>query len=384
MSSVVSSVLGGVTGNSGGAGLGYNAKGASIQTPVTTQQATDAYNTSQNALTQQQNLLQALQAQNGINNQSNVYNQLQGITNGTGYNPALAQLAQATSANTANQAALMAGQRGSSANAGLIARQAAQQGAANQQASAGQAATLQAQQSLGALGQMGNLATQQVGQQQNATTGLNQYSQGEQSNLLNSIAGQNQANVAMQSNINNANEGISAIAAQGQLNLLGGLTNAVGGGLSATSSPTSFLGGAAKSLVPAAKAEGGMIEEPGTSKLNQPVSFAGKYLSQNQTPMMAKGGKVPALLSPGEIYLPPEKAKQVAQKGKDPLSGKKVPGKPKYPGNDYRNDTYPTTLQEGGVVIPNAVLQSKNPKQNAANFVEAIMAKKHLKRKSNV
>jgi hypothetical protein len=81
-------------------------------------------------------------------------------------------LSQATGANTANQAALMAGQRGSGANAGLMARQAAQQGAANQQNSAGQAATMQANQSLNALNSMGSLATSQANQQANATQGV--------------------------------------------------------------------------------------------------------------------------------------------------------------------------------------------------------------------
>jgi hypothetical protein len=92
--------------------------------------------------------------------------------------------------------------------------------------------------------------------------------------------------------------------------------------------------------------------------------------------LAAKGGKVPALLSPGETYLPPDKVKKVAKEGKNPLKeGKKVPGKPKHPGNDYRNDTYKTTLKEGGIVIPNSVMQSDDPAGNAAKFVAACLAK---------
>jgi len=87
-------------------------------------------------------------------------------------------------------------------------------------------------------------------------------------------------------------------------------------------------------------------------------------------PMAAKGGKVPALLSPGEVYLTPKKAKEVANKGKDPIKhGEKIPGKPKYPGNDYRNDTYKKTLDEGGLVIPNKVMQSPNAHWEALKFV---------------
>lgn len=96
---------------------------------------------------------------------------------------------------------------------------------------------------------------------------------------------------------------------------------------------------------------------------------------------LARGGKVPALLSPGEQYLPPKDVKKVVKDGKNPLEvGKQVKGKPKHPGNDYRNDTVKATLKEGGIVIPNSVMQSKNPPLEAMKFVQATMAKsKHKK-----
>lgn len=460
MSSVVSSVFGTVTGDQGAAGLNFNAANTNILNPATTQQATNTYTQAQSAIQQQQALLQALQAQKGVANQSNVYNQLQGIANGTGANPALQQLRQATAQNTANQAALMAGQRGSSANAGLIAREAARQGAMNQQNAAGQAATIQAQQSLGALGQMGNLSTAQVQQQQIAANTLLQGTQGEQSNILNSIAQQNNANVGMQSNINSANAGIAGIAAQGQLGMLQGVTGGMGsalqmGGSSGGSGAGSMGGGgagagASKGAMTMFGAEGGKVKRakfaegtpdalvqsqqtPQSNPQQDPTQyiqgpFQGTF--QNQTPppqqsgpksklgrffnkmesqtqsqmavpnqqptdyqrgidigqnmdkmfsglsnAFAKGGKVPALLSPGEVYLDPKDVKDV-KKGKDPIKeGKHVPGKPKFPGNDYRNDVVPATLKEGGIVIPNAVLQSKNPHKAAAKFVEQILAK---------
>ena len=95
----------------------------------------------------------------------------------------------------------------------------------------------------------------------------------------------------------------------------------------------------------------------------------------------ARGGPVPAMLSPGEKYLSPDKVDKVAN-GADPLSeGKKVPGKPKVAGakNDYANDTVKATLQEGGIVLPRSVTQSKNPHWAAKKFVESVMAKQGLK-----
>jgi hypothetical protein len=91
----------------------------------------------------------------------------------------------------------------------------------------------------------------------------------------------------------------------------------------------------------------------------------------------AKGGKVPALVSPGEIYLKPKDVKEVAKGKKSPLDGEKIPGKAKVKGakNSYANDTVPKTLDEGGIILPRSVTQSKTPGKDAAAFVEAILAK---------
>jgi hypothetical protein len=97
-------------------------------------------------------------------------------------------------------------------------------------------------------------------------------------------------------------------------------------------------------------------------------------------PPMAKGGKVPAMVSPGERYLPPEEVEKVVKGKKSPLkAGEKIPGKAKYKGNDYRNDTVPKTLEEGGIVLPKSVMESKHPHWEAHKFVSAIMAKQGLK-----
>lgn len=97
--------------------------------------------------------------------------------------------------------------------------------------------------------------------------------------------------------------------------------------------------------------------------------------------LAARGGKVPqkvpALVSPGEKYLKPQEAKAVAQGKASPAKvGERIPGTPKVKGNSYSNDTVRKNLDEGGVVIPNSVMQSKNPERGAAEFVRDVLAKK--------
>jgi hypothetical protein len=444
--SFIGNALNGTTNAQAG---GFQAQGLSSDSL----NAANAQNT--NAIAQQQSFLNALQAQNGIGNQSSVFNQLQGVANGTGPNPAQAQLAQATGANTANQAALMAGQRGAGANVGLIARQAAQQGGANQQNAAGQAATMQANQSLNALNNLGGLATQQVSQQQNAVGTL-----GSETNAaLNS-------NISSMSSQNAANAGIAGINDQNNAKITGGLL----GGLGAGGAAAMKAEGGVVDPVPAPAAAPQMAPQAAPSPQNTsgPRSSVGKFLSgalngdsgqQNQPnqqsqdgyqqgfsalgtaignlfsnksspsasntgldptsmdagriqyatdagmskgvnpalagadsteaaqapsaagPMVAvaaKGGKVPALVSPGERYLSPKAVKEVAEGKKSPMkAGEKIPGEAKVKGakDSYDNDTVAKTLEAGGIVLPRHVTQAKDPAKEAAKFVNAILAR---------
>jgi hypothetical protein len=472
---IVLSSIGGLLGTAGGAGgTGFaSPQQAPIQTPVTTDQATDAYKANQTALTQQQSLLDAIRQQNGLQNQTNVYNQLQGIANGTGPNPAQAMLNQATGQNVANQAALMAGQRGSNANAGLLARQAAMQGANTQQQAAGQGATMQAQQSMNAINNMGALANTQAANQIGATGAVTSAQQAEQANLLNAIAGQNNARVGMQSNVNNINGQLANTQLQGQQAMLGGLAPSAGsimsmfaeggdvdesdsfgnfsskvdaGSTPNVSTPTfgSDSGAAALSGkggssgggkgIMALLADGGSITT--TNAPNQPASSFGKFIKgvktkqaapestpnygnpganalaqgmhqvsdqinqwaqkpKTQTPNttqgnpynlmarpdMAKGGAVPAMVSPGERYLSPNDVEKV-KSGANPMQvGEKIPGKPKVGGakNSYANDVVPKTLEEGGIVLPRSVTQAKHPHWAAHKFVQEVMRKKGKK-----
>lgn len=351
--------VGGLLGMGGGAGgTSFN-----IQSPVSTQQANTAYQGVQNSMGDQQSLLKALQAQNGIQNQSDVYGQLQGVVNGTGPNPAQAMLNQATGANVANQAALMAGQRGAAANPALMARQAAQQGAGIQQQAVGQGASLQAQQSLNALGQAGAMAGQQANQQIGQTNQNVASQQGEQQNLLNSIAGQNSANASL-----------AAAQMKGQQGALGGLGAAAGVGLGLLSGGL-FSGGAAAAAAPGVQA-GGSYLDAGSLAAN-----GGQIGPRSRIGMMARGGKVDIVTSPGEIVLSPQAVSQV-RNGADPMHvGKKVPGKAAVGGavNSYSNDTVPTKAASGSIVVPRSATQSKNPDRASKQFVDATLAKRKKK-----
>jgi len=366
----------------GSAGTNYEAQGVPIQMPVSTAQA-------QSGLAQQQAFLTALAGQNGIQNQSNVYNQLAGVASGTGANPAKAMLQQATNENIANQAAMQASQRGASANPALIARLAAQQGAGIQQNAAGQAATMQANQQLGALGQMGGIAGQEV---QNQAGNIQAYN----SNLLGSIAAQNQANVNMQSNINNANAGIANTVAGKQMDFGSGAVQGLGAGLM-------MADGGEISKYP----DGGIVAAPVVSdpSLAQPQSSFAKFLSNWGNPdsesasskksdnpeqqggysfgkgaatalsaLFANGGKVPAMVSPGERYLRPQAAQEVAKGQANPKAvSEKIPGKAKVKGDSYANDTVKKTLDAGGVVVPRS--KAESDAKTIAKFVVQALAK---------
>jgi len=58
--------------------------------------------------------------------------------------------------------------------------------------------------------------------------------------------------------------------------------------------------------------------------------------------------------------------------------GGKVPGKAKYAGDNYGNDTVDAKLSPGEIVIPRSVLNSRDPVKDSARFVAAIMARKRM------
>jgi hypothetical protein len=381
--------------------------------PFTSQMVTDSQAQANSAIGNQQNFVNALQAQNGIANQSSVFGQQQGLANqlqaetqGAGPNPAQAQLAQNTAANTANQAALMAGQRGAGSNAGLIARQAGMQGAANQQNAVGQAATLQAQQQLAAQSQLaaqqqalGQTAGTQVGNLANANSALTSASLQNQAQQIGALQNQNAQIGGYQQNANSLNQQTQAQNAANKNsfvgNIIGAGTGALSAGLSgglkggASAAAGAGGGGSPSALgnygtpsgggnifgVNTSFAKGGEVKDEGSV---HPIITILEGYAKGGPVKMAKGGKVPALVSPGERYLPPSEVEKVVRGKKEPMkAGEKIPGKPKVSGakNSYANDTVPKTLEEGGVVLPRSVTQAKNPHSAAHRFISALMAK---------
>lgn len=91
---------------------------------------------------------------------------------------------------------------------------------------------------------------------------------------------------------------------------------------------------------------------------------------------MSKGGDVPVKVSAGEIYLNPDQVKDVVQRNANPLKiGYKFPGKAKIKGDSKKNDTIPTALEEGGIVIKRTIVNTNDP-DKARLFVH----QSHMKR----
>jgi len=381
------------------------------------EQAELLFKQQQQALQRQRAFATALGAQTpqAIANQQMLANQLAQATQGVGPSVAQSQLAQATGQNIAAQQALMAGQRGASANVGQMARQAALVGARTQQQAAGQAATLRAQEQLAAREQLGGLTGQQLGQVQQAQAQQMQGALAGQQNILGAIAARNAAKAGIQQQI-----------AQSQGALFGGLLGGVGammaeGGevkkeeeIGSENYWERFKKGYEESTKPQmgqsaeyagaqqfAQAVGkglGSLFKSGTS--GKPGGgYAGANLGvSTQMPQVINpmatsqaigamklpfkdGGAVPAMVSPGEKYLPPSEVKQVAEGKKlAHKAGETIPGKAKVKGDSYANDTVKKTLKEGGIVIPRSVMQSDDPAEKARQFVAAVLAKKQMKR----
>ena len=203
--------------------------------------------------------------------------QLQQIVNGQGANPALAMLRNQSNANSQMEAGQIASTRGMSP--ALQARQILENNAANQQRTAGQAAELQAQQSLGALGGVGSaISNQRTQNQQTAFPVL----QG-----VTSAAGSGLAAGAMGSGNDNSSEnGTTPLASdtEGIMEYGGGeIPQKMAGGGIAQNGVSQFIPALAEMLLRNGGAVPGRAEVAGNSPRNDTV---------------------PARLSPGEIVIP--------------------------------------------------------------------------------
>lgn len=363
----IGAVAGGIGGLISGLFSGGGPEMPNIVDPVTGYQITNANGQVVASQQQLQDFATSLQGPNGVQIQQSVAQQLQGVANGTCPNPALAAFHQATGANVAQQAALQAGQRGAASNVGLIARQAGQQGAAIQQGAAGQLSTLQSEQQLNALNAESGVAAQIVGEQQGALNSASAAAGANQGNLLGAQSNYNTALTGGQGNVNTTNASLTNAALPVGVDLgkgaiaAAGFSQATSGGGSGGggNAGTNGSSGVGSTVSPYARG-GKVIEGPHDSHV-------ANYLA------MSKGGKVPAQVSPGELYLSPDKVQKVLE-GANPLEvGDKIPGKAKVKGDSRKNDTVPRTLEEGGVVVPRSHVMSE---EKAALFVHRAMAKK--------
>ncbi len=392
----------GLTGTIAGA-LGqtnnFQASSANVNPGTNNDQLTGAYTGAQNALANQQNLVNSVQpgVDQGVASQQALSNQLAAQARGQGPNVAQNQLNQATGTNVANQAALMAGQRGSSQNAGLIARQAAQQGAGIQQNAAGQGATLGAEQQIAAQGAGANLASTQVNQGMNAVQGINNAQQNEQNILQNANTGFNNSIVGMQSNINNVNAATSAQNAKSSGGILGGLSSL---------SSLFAKGGEVKKYADGGQVTGNPLIP---NQLNEsgpgPQSFVGQWL--NSGPASTSGPNVentPSFDNSGTTMTRLSKSKS------DPMSGATSAvdgggsfaggdmgssmagagemlaakggsiGKATKKGDNYADDKIPALLSEGEVVIDRDTLNDKGPIGQMARAIKQHLAQRNGKK----
>lgn len=334
---------------------------------------------------------------------------------GQGPNLAELQLQQATNQNNQQAAGALASQRGM--NPALAQRLIAQQTAANNQNAAGQAGVLRAQQQLASQGALGNVYGQQANESQ---ANANMYTQAQTS--------ANQANAQIAQNNANTNAGIVG-------GIMGGVSSALGlaeGG--EVDSPHKHLekllisignkvhplklasGGALGKLpmnaIDPALAAGtpdifGGVPSPKKEDPNAGLAAAQQTFNKNlldtNSPMMkvsgsgidvndptesitqgdtayqkaAHGGKIDAMVSPGERFIPPELVEAV-KKGHVKAShvAPKIPGKAKVKGDDEKNDIVPAKLEVGGVVIPRTKADND---ADAQEFLKALAKEKEKK-----
>lgn len=120
-----------------------------------------------------------------------------------------------------------------------------------------------------------------------------------------------------------------------------------------------------------------MVAGPDNGDAMSNMAAHGGMMGRNHVAnFLAGGGKVPAMVSPGEVYLSPDKVEAVVNGGANPLAiGEKIPGKAKVKGDSYKNDIVAKTLDAGGVVVDRKNV--KDPKK-AQKFVQRSIAKKKV------
>lgn len=341
-----------------------------------------------------QNFIPQIQQQQ--QRQTDVYNQQQNLaqallnqSQGAGPNPAQAQLAQATGQNAQQQAALMASQRGASANPALLARQAAMQGANVQQQGVGQAATLQAQQQLSA---------QQALQQQQAQIG-NQALQSE-SIQQGGLASQNTAQTTGGLGAQGINAQSAAQNASTHAGILGGVLGGAGAALGSlfakggevqhldVGGPVNDNLGIAHYDVPnwAMPPASGMSGTGGAALnsgltgmgggLGSVLAGSGGTAAGGYSGTLMAGGAGDGIAELAPLAMAANKGGNIPSFSQALLNGGSVPGKPEVSGDSEKNDTVPTMLSPGEVVLPRSVTQAPDMEKKAIEFLKHLKTKK--------
>ena len=379
--------------------------------------------------------------QTGMANLQNSYQQLQDVAAGKGPNPAMAQYTQNVQDLAKQQAGAISSVQGISP--ALAARMASQQSSGAMQNAAAAGANVQAQQQLGAMGQASQVAAQQAGAANQMQLGINNnnttLASGQMNRgLVGGVVGSVGSVLAHGGEVGYAGGGgvssspFSYGAPQSKFGQFlqgatsydntAGASKQPGGGFdngpdkkgtqdffskvfksfkskgaqeNAGQGPTmDNTAGLSDGAIPYNSAPdyaAGLSSGAGDAAAGGAADAAGAATGAEaagaeagggdaMAALLAKGGKVQAVVSPGEVYIPPGKLKQAIQSRNPLAAGSKVPGRPKVKGDSYANDVVPAKLEAGGVVIPNSIMQSKNPAKGAHDMIAGIIAKRKARK----
>ncbi len=260
--------------------------------------------------------------------------QLLNQTQGKG--PGQQMIAQQAGQNASTQGALMAGQRGANQNAALVGRQAAQQNAANNQNSLNAQANMQLQ-------SQNALAQQQQAMSQGA---LNQ-----QSILQGGQAAQNSAVTTGSLGYQGMNSQTAQKNASGGAGMMGG----AGALMSMLSKGGQVPNLASGGLMTMQNYEAPKDYQGSDSGKDSGSSAMDSFSAVKGMMGEAKGGQIPF--------------------SQALLDGGSVPGKAKVQGDSKDNDTQPTMLSPGEVVIPRSIMNSPQMEKKAIEFLRHLKSK---------
>lgn len=334
------------------------------QSPYTSADVTSQSQQQQGLYGQQQQLAQALMAQ----------------SQGQGPNPALSQLRQTTDQNSQLASGLLASQRG--LNPALAARMAAQQQTTANQQAGGQAATLSAQQQLGAQGQLSGLYGQMGSQNLQQQGLMNQSLMGAQAINANVASGNQQVNAGIAGGLMNA-VGSAGGAVSGGKWQGGRIQGYAGGGMVGGGSPP-FMGVGSYTGSPQAGAYNSLLDS--AMGLSGAITGAGTLPAMSPAVQALGGGIAEAGGKGFRDFVSGLKDTGTSMAGGDAgdmggfaamaSEGGQVAGKANVPGDSPKNDTVPTMLSPGELVIPRSHAQNAS---DAKAFIDALMAKEKKK-----